>query len=367
VPTVRCGGSWYGTTLEEGAGCASHDTVSRDVTGDAAAGGRRAGQTTATPTVRGRRDRPRGRAPVTSSFPGSSASWLLRPPGSLPRGAVTTAAVGAIAILGVAASRTPELPSLGLLHLIPVALATAVAGARRGTALALLATLVWAATVRPATTAAAPIAAEVTVRALGLLFVVALVQVTVAQLRLASHLSSTDELTGLPNRRAFVERAELELARMRRTGATTTVAYLDVDGFKAVNDGHGHERGDEVLRRIADVLTQRLRATDLAARLGGDEFAILLLDTDATHASSLLRSLRTAIATETMARGLPVTVSVGATTYRRAPASVTALLRQPDALLYEVKRDGGHAVRHVVHRPVRRRTPAPDVSEDGAR
>jgi diguanylate cyclase (GGDEF)-like protein len=337
------------------------------VTGDAATGGRRAGQTTATPTVRGRRGQPRGRAPVTSSLPGTSAGWLLRTLESLPSAAVTTGAVGAIAVIGVATWRTPELPSLGLLHLVPVALATAVTCARRGTALALLATAVWAATARPATAAVAPMAAETTVRALGLLFVVALVEVTVTQLRLAFHLSSTDELTGLPNRRAFVERAELELARMRRTGTTITVAYLDVDGFKAVNDDHGHERGDEVLRRIGDVLAQRLRATDLAARLGGDEFALLLADTDATHATSLLRALRTTIATETLARGLPVTVSVGATTYRRAPASVAALLRQPDELLYEVKRDGGHAVRHVVHRPVRRPAPEPDALDDGAR
>jgi diguanylate cyclase (GGDEF)-like protein len=296
-----------------------------------------------------------------------SAGWLLRTLESLPRTAVTIGAVGAIATVGVATRHTVELPSLGLLHLVPVALATAVAGARRGTALALLATAVWAATARPAATATATFAAEVTVRALGLLFVVALVQVTVAQLRLVSHLSCTDELTGLPNRRAFVQRAELELARMRRTGTITTVAYLDVDGFKAVNDGHGHEHGDEVLRRIGEVLAQRLRATDLAARLGGDEFALLLPDTDAAQATPLLRTLRTAIATETVARGFPVTVSVGATTYGRAPATVRALLRQPDELLYEAKRDGGHAVRHVIHLPDARGERRTAVAEDGAR
>jgi diguanylate cyclase (GGDEF)-like protein len=341
--------------------------VSCDVTGDAATGGRRAGQTTATPTVRGRRGQPRGRAPVTSSLSGPSAGWLLRTLESLPSTAVTTAAIGTIATVGAVTWHTAELPSLGLLHLVPVALATAVAGARRGTALALLATTVWAATARPATTAAAANVAEVTVRALGLLFVVALVQVTVTQLRLASHLSCTDELTGLPNRRAFVQRAELELARMRRTGTTTTVAYLDVDGFKAVNDGHGHERGDELLRRIGEVLDQRLRATDLAARLGGDEFALLLPDTDAAQATPLLRALRTAIATDTVAGGLPVTVSMGATTYRRAPTTVRALLQQPDELLYEAKRDGGHAVRHVVHVPDAHGAGRTVAAEEGGR
>jgi diguanylate cyclase (GGDEF)-like protein len=281
---------------------------------------------------------------------------------------VTLAAVGAIATIGVGASIVAALPSLGLLHLVPVALATAAVGARRGAVLALFATVVWMATAwPPAAPTGGTLAAEASVRALGLLFVVALVHVTMEQLRFASHLSATDELTGLPNRRAFVQRAELELARMQRTGTVMTVAYLDVDAFKAVNDGHGHERGDEILRRIGEVLEQRLRATDLAARLGGDEFALLLPDTDAAHAAPLLRSLRTAITTATVARGLPVTVSVGATTYRRAPGSVRVLLRHPDELLCEVKRQGGHALRHVVHRSRPRPETRPAAAEDPAR
>jgi diguanylate cyclase (GGDEF)-like protein len=342
--------------------------VPREVTGDTAAGGRCAGQATVTSTFRGRHDRPRGRAPVTSSSRVTSAGWLLRTLQQLPPAGVTVAAAAAIAAIGVGATIATALPSLGLLHLVPVALATAAIGARRGAVLALLAATVWMVTAWPPfAPATGTLAAEASVRAFGLLFVVALVHVTMEQLRFASHLSSTDELTGLPNRRAFVQRAELELARMRRTGAVMTVAYLDVDAFKTINDEHGHDRGDEVLRRIGEVLEQRLRATDLAARIGGDEFALLLPDTDAAHAAPLLRSLRTAITTATVARGLPVTVSVGATTYRRAPGSVRVLLRHPDELLCEVKREGGRALRHVVHRSRPRPEARPTSAEDGAR
>ncbi len=88
----------------------------------------------------------------------------------------------------------------------------------------------------------------------------------------AEKLARTDPLTGLPNRRAFLERLSEELMRARRNAAPVCIAYLDVDNFKHLNDQRGHLEGDEFLRHIAAAIKDTVRATDVAARLGGDEF-----------------------------------------------------------------------------------------------
>jgi diguanylate cyclase (GGDEF)-like protein len=277
------------------------------------------------------------------------ACSLLRRVQRLPAGPVSIAALTSILVLAAAAANAPAGLDLHLLHVVPVALATAAAGLERGITLGLFATAVWmAADLLSGAALGAVAVAGAVLRLLGLLFIVVLVDTTMRQLRSAARLSWTDELTGLPNRRAFDARAELELARMRRSGTPTTVAFLDVDGFKGVNDDHGHAAGDEVLRRIGRTLRSRVRATDLAARLGGDEFVLLLTDTAADSAVPLLRDLQQAI-TSRAALGAPVTISVGAVTFHTPPASVMALLQAPDGLMYEVKRNGRSALRHAEH------------------
>lgn len=150
-----------------------------------------------------------------------------------------------------------------------------------------------------------------------------------------------DGLTGLPNNRAFYERAELEAARARRIASPLVVAYLDLDGFKVVNDRSGHRAGDAVLAAVGNVLLTRLRRTDAAARVGGDEFAVLLPDTAEEGARTVLDGLRAEIAAAMRALGHGVTVSIGAAVF---PASdlpgVDAMMAAADRLLYEAKRAG---------------------------
>ena len=95
-----------------------------------------------------------------------------------------------------------------------------------------------------------------------------------AELRLA-HLALHDPLTGLPNRRALAEALERAIARSQRTGLPLAVLALDLDGFKAINDRHGHPAGDATLLEVADRLRRTIRRSDLVARLGGDEFAVI--------------------------------------------------------------------------------------------
>ncbi|MEZ4449086.1 MAG: GGDEF domain-containing protein [Nannocystaceae bacterium] len=153
-------------------------------------------------------------------------------------------------------------------------------------------------------------------------------------------LSRSDPLTGLANRRAFEERAEVILAIARRQPRPLTLALLDLDNFKVVNDTRGHDAGDEVLRAVARALRDDLRASDVLARLGGDEFAVLLPDTDAASARRLLERVRSAVAEAMRAGGWPVSVSLGALSLGGAPPELPRLLDRADALMYEAKRRG---------------------------
>src|SRR6185312_6159583 len=105
-------------------------------------------------------------------------------------------------------------------------------------------------------------------------------------------LARIDALTGVANGRTFYDLARVELCRFQRTGRPFTVAYLDLDNFKQVNDRLGHPAGDDLLRRVAQVLRDNTRVLDVPARLGGDEFALLLPETDAEDALPVLSKLR---------------------------------------------------------------------------
>ncbi|HEY0507861.1 MAG TPA: EAL domain-containing protein [Blastococcus sp.] len=151
----------------------------------------------------------------------------------------------------------------------------------------------------------------------------------------------TDELTGLPNRRAFLERAEevLDAATTRRPAA---LLLLDLDGFKEVNDSLGHHAGDQLLRQVGPRLHDDLRPGQLLARLGGDEFAVLLEEADLDGAQKLAERLRELILEPFTVEGirLHVGVSIGVSTAPVPAASVQELLRCADVAMYAAKSSG---------------------------
>ncbi len=150
----------------------------------------------------------------------------------------------------------------------------------------------------------------------------------------------TDELTDLANRRRFREALRAEVARSQRHGTPLSLLLADLDGFKRVNDEHGHQVGDEVLYAVARLIEDRVRATDIAARLGGDEFAVLLPDTPLTGATAIAENLRAALHDEqTQLQLRHVTASFGAAELQ-AGADGDALLRDADAALYSAKGSG---------------------------
>lgn len=150
-------------------------------------------------------------------------------------------------------------------------------------------------------------------------------------------LARTDGLTGLVNAKAFREHAEQALAKSNRDGAHVTVAFIDCDNFKTVNDTLGHLEGDRLLAAISEQMQQSVRKQDLPARMGGDEFAILLPETTEEEAKQVIERVCVALNARMQESDWPVTFSVGVAIYATPPVSVDALIQGADELMYEVK------------------------------
>ncbi|MCI4431724.1 MAG: diguanylate cyclase [Burkholderiales bacterium] len=168
-------------------------------------------------------------------------------------------------------------------------------------------------------------------------------------------LAHFDSLTGLPNRPAFLERVNREIARARHKGSKLGVLFMDLDGFKQVNDSMGHAAGDEVLQAVADRLRDLVRPSDLVsrfaqtpsdmelARLGGDEFTALLLDlSEPADALVVAQRIRDALARPLALQGQPLTVgvSIGISIFPNDGADAAALLDRADTAMYRAKAAG---------------------------
>ncbi|MCZ6523561.1 MAG: GGDEF domain-containing protein [Alphaproteobacteria bacterium] len=159
-------------------------------------------------------------------------------------------------------------------------------------------------------------------------------------LRLES-LLATDELTGLLNRRGLIDHMGRMLAMADRHGGRGVIAYIDLDGFKAINDRLGHAAGDAVLQRVAEILGANTRAADVVARIGGDEFVALLVQSGWRWGQSRARQLQRMV-NRSFARydvfRIPLRVSLGVETYRPGD-DPEDLLRRSDEAMYTDKRD----------------------------
>jgi diguanylate cyclase (GGDEF)-like protein len=161
-------------------------------------------------------------------------------------------------------------------------------------------------------------------------------------------LARTDALTRVANRSAFYDVADTEIQRARRYRRPLSLAYIDVDRFKEINDTLGHSTGDALLRSVAESLNTNLRAEDLVARLGGDEFAVLLPETGADPALIAIQKARRRLMETVAQNGWDATFSIGIASYELPPETVDELIRSADVLMYEVKASTKNAIRQQV-------------------
>jgi diguanylate cyclase (GGDEF)-like protein len=157
-----------------------------------------------------------------------------------------------------------------------------------------------------------------------------------------------EPLTGLANSGAFRQQLAEEIERGLRYGRIFTVAYMDLDDFKEVNDSLGHAEGDRVIRRVAQVLKESTRTTDVAARMGGDEFALLLPETPFAQAEGALKKLLSRVNEAMEEGGWDSSVSIGAVTFEAPVNSADEALRLSDRLMYQAKSEGGDGIHHIL-------------------
>lgn len=160
--------------------------------------------------------------------------------------------------------------------------------------------------------------------------------------------ASTDRLTGLLNNWAFRERVEEELNRARRYGHPLSLAFIDLDDFKRVNDTQGHARGDRLLRDVSETIIRTIRKTDIAGRVGGDEFAVFFPEADGKQVIGAVEKLLGAFDIMTSQSGWQVTASIGVVTSVKMHETYDSLLGMADKLMYEAKEKGKNAAEFMV-------------------
>ncbi len=161
-------------------------------------------------------------------------------------------------------------------------------------------------------------------------------------------ISRIDFLTGIRNRRYFIELVNMEINRAHRYERPITMVCLDLDNFKVVNDCFGHITGDFLLRLVAHTILENIRVTDTVARLGGDEFGILMPETGRDVAEVMMQRIQE-INLEIMRKhGWPVTLSIGVVTFTSPPSTVDDVLKISDRLMYAAKENGKNSIQYEV-------------------
>lgn len=178
-------------------------------------------------------------------------------------------------------------------------------------------------------------------------------------------LARVDALTGVLNVRYFYELADREIERSRRYGHPLTLLYLDCDNFKQVNDQFGHQSGNRLLRILAATLKNNTRGPDLVARLGGDEFAILMPETGKQITSRTLETLHKRMVDTLLEDGWPVTLSMGAAIYLKAPESLDEMIRSADRLMFMAKNKGKNRVNYRIFGQTELDLPSPESTPPG--
>lgn len=234
--------------------------------------------------------------------------------------------------------------SFSVFYLIPTSIAAWYGSRRMGYAISLLAAATW---MTVETTSGQPYSQSwillwnTAVRLAFFSLVAYLLAELKAQLKRQRELAITDNLTGLLNRAGFFEHATVVVNTASRYGHAIAVAFIDLNGFKSINDNMGHSQGDRALKTIGGLLGRAGRKSDVIARFGGDEFVVLLPDTNLTGAEAYFTKLQLELQREIHEHGWTgLGSSIGAVVFETAPGDIDDALRRADDLMYRVKQSG---------------------------
>ena len=266
-------------------------------------------------------------------------------------GVRTFCAVSMVLIVGVISYFTGTGYALSVFFMFPIVFCSWYDGRRAGIGLSIFSTLVWLTTdfllIEQFSYIYVPIINE-TLRLIVFIFVSVLVAEFRSALEIQKKIARTDPLTGMSNRLAFFEIADLEIKRAQRFAYPLSFIYLDIDNFKTVNDTFGHDAGDRLLQTVAKIILRNVRKIDLAVRFGGDEMGMLLVETDADGALILTKKLQQKLTAEMHRQGWPVTFSMGVGTFQQIIIPVGDMIQIVDKLMYFAKKSGKNKIIHQV-------------------
>ncbi|RII29030.1 MAG: GGDEF domain-containing protein [Geobacter sp.] len=257
--------------------------------------------------------------------------------------------IGAL-LLGLLVYVDWELADLSfvIFFLVPVAWESWYYGRRAGMAVACLCVLLWAGASYPEISGRGNL--PLVWNVLEKLLFFSLTSLFVAKLKNsmdhARELARLDFLTNTYNKRYFCELAEREIYRFQRYNRPFSLAYIDADNLKTINDTYGHHEGDQLLVLIARTMQAAVRKTDIVTRLGGDEFVILLAENNYTQAGMAIGKVKAQLDAAMEAHRYGVTFSIGLVSFLDPPVSVDQMLRLSDSLMYRVKASGKNAICH---------------------
>lgn len=253
-----------------------------------------------------------------------------------------------IILLGIIDRTTGREFEFNIFYLLPLLFVTWFTDARIGVATSALATLVWGLSDWGLISSSTNIFFQIwnsIIEFSFYLFFTLLLSTVRNRTRQLEEMAAQDPLTGAANRRYFYELLKTEIARSQRYGENISIAYIDIDDFKTINDTYGHVTGDELLVKVVSTLRTNMRSADMVARIGGDEFVMLLPQTNVNEAEQALKKMEQRLREDVSVNGTPVTFSIGVLTFNECPESVEQMIHAADAVMYAVKEKGKDHIR----------------------
>jgi diguanylate cyclase (GGDEF)-like protein len=263
------------------------------------------------------------------------------------KGKVFNLALGAAfsTLFGIFDIISPEKYSFIMIYIFPIALTTWFAGQSAGFVITVICIIFWSLTNQQSDLMA------FSCNILSTLCIYFIISIMLTKLRsMWEHetvLSRTDQLTGVMNRRAFEEIVRYEILSLQRQNSPFSLAYLDLDNFKEVNDNFGHKIGDELLKAVVVCLKENLRRTDVIARMGGDEFTIFFPATDQSAVKLVMQKLQEQLIALNDMNNWPTTISIGVATSVDSKCDLETSISLADKLMYEVKNKGKNDINYM--------------------